>query len=100
MVLDRLARAGHGMIDLTLDEVATGLHIALGALFVTFPVCWGVHHARLWGSGVCIVFAVIKEFWFDLKYEDIETSGGVSGGVLDFAGYCGGVLLANLLLLI
>lgn len=88
------------MISLSKDVLADGLHVALGALFVTFPVGWGIHHPQLWGSGMGIVFGIVKEFWFDLKYETPETSGGVSGGIMDFAGYVAGIVIANLMLLI
>lgn len=88
------------MISLSSDVLANGLHVALGALFVTFPVCWGIHHPQLWGSGVGIMFGIVKEFWFDLKYEDPDTSGGIAGGFEDLAGYFIGIVLANFLILL
>lgn len=101
------------MIDLSLDELAQGLHVALGALFVTFPLAWvWTHpvltdrglwwsdHAQVLGSGVGVFFALVKEFWFDVHYEDPQTSGGYIGGLKDFVYYCVGIATANLLLLI
>lgn len=88
------------MLDLSMDEVAQGLHVALGALFVTFPAAWGWPHYRLWGSGIGVVYGLIKEFWWDLHFEDEQTSGGHQGGLKDFTYYCIGIVAANLLLLL
>ena len=45
-------------------------------------------------AGVVALFAIWKEFWFDLRYETPETSGGIKGGIKDFSGYVAGVGLA------
>ena len=92
---------GHGVaymvcgkmsIDLSINEVAQGLHAALGALFITFPVAMGLAHAELWGAGVGVLYAAIKEFWFDLNFETLEASGGLPGSVEDFVFYLVGML--------
>ena len=88
------------MIKLDLQEVSDGLHVALGAIFVLLPVCWEWHFAQAWGTGLGILFAIIKEMWFDIHYEDCETSGGYPGGFRDMAGYFVGILLANLLVIL
>jgi len=44
-----------------------------------------------------VAFAIVKEFWFDLKYERPEVSGGWSGGVEDFSFYVIGVCVALLM---
>jgi hypothetical protein len=87
-------------IDLSLDEVADGLHLALGAIFVLVPASKGWHHGVFLGSILGIVYGVIKEFWFDLRYESLETSGGIRGGVIDLCGYIAGIALANLILVL
>lgn len=88
------------MIDLSEADLADGLHLALGIIFVILPVALGVHNGRYWGSGAGFVFGIIKEFWFDLAYEDEKTSGGIKGGWIDLAGYVCGIVMGNLLLLI
>ena len=87
------------MIDLSMDDVSQGLHVALGAIFVILPAAWGIQHAQIWGTGIGIVYAGIKEFIFDIHFEDEATSGGYLGGLLDFSFYLVGILAANLLLL-
>lgn len=87
------------MIDLSIDTVSQGLHVSLGAIFVILPAAWGWENARLWGSLIGIMYALVKEFWFDLRYEDAQTSGGIKGGWRDFSFYLVGIGLANLLLL-
>jgi hypothetical protein len=86
------------MIDLSINEVAQGLHAALGALFITFPVAMGIPHAELWGGGVGVLYAAIKEFWFDLNFETVESSGGFAGSVEDFVFYLIGMLGAGAML--
>jgi len=45
-------------------------------------------------AGAVMLFALWKEFWFDLRYETPETSGGIKGGLIDFSGYVAGIGLA------
>lgn len=87
------------MIDLTEADVCNGLHVALGGLFVMVPAAHGWHpHPRLYGSLAGLGFGILKEFWFDIHYEDPDTSGGYQGGFVDLAGYLAGILAANLVL--
>jgi hypothetical protein len=86
-------------IHLSMNQVAQTLHVFIGVVFVTLPVCWGWSHAQMIGSLVGVVYALLKEFIFDLEFEDEMTSGGFSGSCEDFAYYLVGIGIANLLLL-
>lgn len=90
------------MIDLSVQEVANLAHVCMGALFVLLPYVVAIHHPfthpRLIGSVVGVMFAAIKEGWYDRIYEDPQTNGGLKGGILDFCGYMAGILSANLIL--
>lgn len=85
-------------LHLTKNSISWGLHISLGALAVLLPVAKGWPHGQLAGSLVILVYALIKEAWWDRVYEDEETSGGWWGGCQDFFGYLAGVWLANMIL--
>ena len=91
------------MIDLSLQNVSDGLHVALGALFVLVPVAISLHHPfghpRVLGSVVGVLWATIKEFYIDPTYEDVATSGGPAGDVRDFLGYVLGIGVGLLILL-
>lgn len=86
------------MISLSSEELAQGLHAALGALFVLLPVAMGFHHGTMVGNSAGILFSAVKEFWFDIHYETPETSGGLKGGIKDFSFYLAGMAAANILL--
>jgi len=86
-------------IDLSEDSVAQGLHVALGALFITLPVCWDWHMAQAKGTVIGLTYALLKEFWFDLRYESPETSGGFDGSFRDFCFYVVGIVAANILVI-
>jgi len=88
------------MIHLTMNTVANVLHVAIGVLFIAVPVAWGIHFAQAWGTGTCLVYAIIKEFLVDIYFEDEETSGGYIGGCKDFLGYLAGLLLGNLIVIL
>jgi hypothetical protein len=88
------------MVSFSEDTVTQGLHAALGAIFVILPVAWGWKHAKLIGSFVGLVYAGVKEFSFDIYFEDSYTSGDWVGGLRDFLFYVIGIIAANLLLLI
>ena len=81
-----------------MDQVAQGLHIALGALFVLIPVAkhW-TQSPPLWGSAAGLVFGAVKEGWYDVHFEDAATRGS---GWRDFIHYVYGIALANLLLIL
>jgi len=46
------------------------------------------------GAVLSSAYILIKEFWYDLKYERPEVSGGWTGGLLDAACWVGGGLSA------
>jgi hypothetical protein len=85
-------------LHLTKTSLSNGLHASLGALGVLLPAAKGWSHPQFYGSAAVIVYAAVKEFWWDLRYEDEETSGGWWGGVQDFAGYLAGLWVANMIL--
>ncbi len=87
------------MVDLSEDELAQGLHVALGAIFILLPVCWQWHMAQAKGTIIGLAYAFIKEFWWDLKYESLETSGGWEGSFRDFCFYVVGIVAANVLVI-
>ncbi len=87
-------------ISISIDTLAQGLHVALGALFVLLPasLCDRQLRVGLYGALAAIVFVAVKEFWFDLHYETPATSGGLDGGIRDAA--CYGVGTASALALL
>jgi hypothetical protein len=88
------------VIDLTPENLADGIHVSLGANFVLLPQALAVRDGAAIGALACVVLALVKEFWFDMRYETPETSGGVQGGVRDFVGYVAGVTLACVIIMI
>jgi hypothetical protein len=46
-----------------------------------------------------VAFAALKEFWYDIKYESPEESGGVPGSIKDFIFYLLGLTLALLVVI-
>lgn len=83
------------MISLSDEDVTQGLHICLGAIFILLPVCWEWHFAQLWGTGIGLIFAAVKEFFWDIRFEDPATSGGWKGSTEDFYFYVLGIVLGN-----
>ncbi len=82
-------------INLSANVLAQGLHVSLGALGVFVPVAMVAPHGQAVGSVVTLVFAAIKESWFDQHFEDAATA---ASGWVDFSFYVVGVGAANLLL--
>lgn len=77
------------------NALAQGLHVALGALGVTLPVAAGMENGQMWGTLATLLFAAIKEAFWDPRYEDPETRGS---GLEDFTYYTLGILLASVML--
>ena len=82
------------MISLTMNQVAQGLHVALGALGVALPGWLFGNRAAVIGGAAAILFAAVKEAWWDKKYETPETAGS---GWEDFAFWVLGVAIAGTL---
>ena len=80
---------------LSMNQVSQGLHVCLGVLFLALPAAWHWRHGKLIGLGIGILYAAIKEGWYDVYYEDTETRGS---GLVDFAFYCLGMGIALLIL--
>lgn len=75
----------------TYQELANYAHAGAGASVVLVAGHFGY---PLLAAGMVALYGVVKEFWYDLKYERPEVSGGVRGGFTDIAGYLTGVILA------
>lgn len=81
----------------TYNELAQTAHF-FGAGFVVLAAGRFGPHLHWYLTGLLMLYAGVKEFWYDLRYETPEVSGGVKGGVVDLSFYALGVLVANLLL--
>lgn len=83
------------MNDPTFDTVAQSAHVWFGG--------WIVYTFALWtsawiGAAAVLLFAAVKEFWYDEKYESVYVRGS---GWRDFAFYAlGAVATAALLAVI
>lgn len=77
-------------LKLTLNSVSQIAHALAGALAVAeAQVLFGP--AAVWPAAAAMAeFAAVKEFWFDVHYEDSQTAGS---GALDFAFYALGIAL-------
>jgi hypothetical protein len=83
--------------SLSSNTLAQGLHVALGSLAVSLPGwLWGTHAATI-GAVSALVFAGIKEAWFDPHFETPATAGS---GWEDFGFWCVGIVAAWLLRLL
>ncbi len=81
---------------LNFDELAQGLHTALGALFLMIPVAKSWPHPRTTGLFLGILYAAWKEGWYDVHYETLVTRGS---GWRDFSFYLLGMAMAWIVLL-
>jgi len=61
------------------------------------PVALRMENGRMWGTLATLVFAALKEAWWDEHFEDPETRGS---GLQDFAHYLLGLGLAFIVLAI
>ncbi len=85
-------------MKLSFNFVSQTAHVLAGMLGVLGPIAiW--HISFIPGTVGVLSFAVVKEFWFDVHFEDAETSGGLGGDIQDFGFYLAGILAANILLL-
>ena len=79
------------LINPTFNLLAYIAHAAVFySLLMTVYFFWG-HHAAAVATVDAVVYGLAKEFWFDLKYEKPEVSGGLKGGALDLLTYLIGI---------
>jgi hypothetical protein len=82
--------------DATMAHIGWACLITLATLIVTIamrmPIPRAVLPACVWCSGALVVFGLVKEFWFDLRFEIPKQTAW--DGVKDFLGYLGGLALA------
>ena len=75
----------------TYNELAQMDHFFAGFAIEAVAICYGV-------VGVVTLalaaYVLGREFWFDLKYETPEISGGIKGGILDTVSWAAGILSA------
>lgn len=76
--------------NVSFDEVSQFAHFFTSYAIVLTACLWGTRPGLIIGAGM-VLFAALKEFWFDAKYEDVETRGS---SPRDFAFYASGVALA------
>ena len=78
------------------DAWAQASHLCGGALAVALPAAMlpGFVGAPFVGFGAILIFAAVKEFWWDLRHETPTESGGIGGGWEDFSHYCMGAVIA------
>ena len=81
----------------TYNELAQSAHF-FGAAFIILASGGFGQHLHWYLSAAVVFYALLKEFWYDLRYERPEVSGGVKGGIVDLLFYVLGVLVANLIL--
>ena len=78
-------------IDLSMDEMAQVAHIGVFS-FLNLVLILIFSHPILWFLA-SVIFAAVKEGWWDVKYETPETAGN---GWEDFSTLCGGALIGML----
>lgn len=83
--------------DPTYQQLANYGHFGVASTVVLTAGMFGYRY-KIVTSVLFVIYGIVKEFWFDPRYERPDVSGGYRGGVLDFAGYCAGVAFANVAL--
>lgn len=75
------------------NTVCQYAHMLFGAIVViAWAYLFGAHYV-LWAALAFCVYAAGKEFWYDVKYESPDVSGGLDGSVQDFCFYIVGVVI-------
>lgn len=85
-------------VSLSLNEVAQASHVAIGAAVVALAAARFPSNAPLAkfiGTAIVVVWALVKEFWFDKNFEDAVTRGS---DIEDFLYYIVGATAALLIL--
>jgi len=75
------------------DSVAQNAHMLFGALMVFLPTYIFGPDALWYGMALFFAFAMVKEFWYDEKYETEEVRGS---SIKDFIFYMIGAILGLL----
>lgn len=83
--------------DADFQSVSDNAHAAGGACAVFG--CTAVWGMPVTGFLLIMLFAGIKEFWYDFRYERPEISGGFAGSRRDFFGYLVGAVVALMIVL-
>jgi hypothetical protein len=73
------------MIGETFNSVCQIAHTLFGILCVLLASYF--FDAPFCGFGVLLVWSIAKEFWYDIKYEAPDISGGWVGSLEDFGFY-------------
>jgi hypothetical protein len=81
----------------TFNELAQAAHALAGYGLILTAARIG-HVAIIVVCLLLVVYAAIKEFWFDMRYERPEVSGGFKGGVEDFSFYMIGMVVGLIVL--
>lgn len=77
----------------TFNQLAQAAH-AFAAYSIIFTIGEKIGHWEAFAAmGLLVVYGLGKEFWYDIKYERAEVSGGWSGGLEDFSFYMIGGLI-------
>lgn len=79
------------IVNPTYDNLAQAAHALAGYGIALTAARFGTQPLVV-VSILFVVYAAAKEFWFDVKYERPEVSGGLLGGVKDFAFYIAGLV--------
>lgn len=79
------------IVNPTYDNLAQAAHALAGYGIALTAARFGTQPLVV-VSILFVAYAAVKEFWFDLKYERPDVSGGLLGGVKDFAFYMAGLV--------
>jgi hypothetical protein len=83
-------------LTLTFNEVAQAAHFFIGAWAVATSQAIWRGNAKFWASLGVLLFAAVKEFWYDHTYESPATRGS---DLEDFLFYVFGVAVELLILI-
>lgn len=79
-----------GKIGENAKFITAQAHIWFACAFV---LAWPNHMMRLYGAAAVAVVAALKEFWFDLRFEQSPPQ-TLADSALDYLEYCIGIAIA------